>query len=251
MRTLASPVEGSEVRVEPTDSPGITVNGIPVALASVCKADVRVDLAAEGRRAFVVEHALGPLGLHGVTAAAVTGSSTEWEFARPEHRFCYSKDLGPSAVVGHPDGLPNPALLEALGDAGVLEEGPTTRTTVTDPVRYATNGGRIRLEPRDYGAGVRFEATFGDATVTAEIDPGGDNDPALLERIAGATTPYLSPTDEEAATHALADLVSDLVVLGGFDDVAVTVDLGDAYHALTVGVARKAHGGSLVTDREG
>lgn len=250
MRTLSAPVEGTEVRVEPSDSPGIRINGIPARPEHICKADVRVDLSAGAQRSFIVEHVLGPLGLHGITAASVTGLATQWDFARPEHRFCYSTGLDPSAVVGHPEGKPNPGLMAALGSEAVVETGTTPRTTITEPVTHTANGGRIRLVPRDYGSGVRFEATYGDATRTVELDPWGDNDPQLLEEIAGATTPYLSPTDEEAATHAIADLVSDLVVLGGFDDVDVTVDLAEAYHALTVGAVRKIHRESLVDERD-
>ncbi|WP_135827580.1 hypothetical protein [Halorussus halobius] len=257
MRTLAEPVEGAEVRVEPKETPGIEVNGVPATVDYVAKADVRVDLADEtcsdlldGTRSFVVEHVLGPLGLRGVTAAKVVGVREEWDFARPEHRFCYAAEMGPDSVVGHPAGLPNPALAEALGEVDLVESEPRPRRTVSEPVTFAAGGGEIELRPREYGAGVRFDVRLGDATITAEVDPQGDNDEALIESVTNSTTPYLSPTDEEAVTHSIADLVSDLAVVGGFDDLAVEADLGDAYHALTVGAARTAHRSGLVERRE-
>lgn len=249
VRTVAATIEGSEVRVEPKETPGIEVNGVPADLDHVAKADVRVDLQGE-TRAFVVEHVLGPLGLCGVTAARVEGVVDEWEFPRPEHRFCYAADLPPSSVVGHPHGLPNPALAEAVSEVSVVGE-ERTRTTVTEPMRFETNGGDIEIRPREYGAGVRFEARYGDAELVAEVDPAGENDPGLVADVTASTTPYLAPDDEEAVTHSIADLVSDVAVVGGFDDAVVETDLGGAYHALTVGVSRKAHEDGVVERREG
>ena len=248
VRTLAEPVVGSEVRVAPKETPGIEVNGVPADLDHVVKADVRVDLAAEGARSFVVEHVLGPLGLRGITAARVEGRVGTWDFARPEHRFCYATDAPPSRVVGHPAGLPNPDLAAALGDIDLAGR-PSRRTTVSEPVTVEAGGGRLALRPREYGAGIRFEASYGEASLTVEVDPVGGTDEALIDEVTTSTTPYLSPDDDEAVTHAIADLVSDVAVIGGFDDLVVEAELGEAYHALTIGAAREAHGRGLVVDR--
>lgn len=249
MRTVDAPVVGSEVRVEPQDRPGILVNGLPADLAHVAKEDVRVDLAAGDDRSFVVEHVLGTLGLCGVTAAKVTGVREEWSFERPEHRFCYSRGWTPASVVGHPAGLPNPDMANAVAEAGVEAGDPEPRATVTEPVSYEANGGRIELRPREYGAGTRFEVEYEGATTTAEVDPRGENDPELVEAVTNATTPYLTTEPEEAVTHAVADLVSDVLVLGGLDDLVVDAELGGAYHALTVGAARRAHERGVVERR--
>ncbi|MFB6188145.1 MAG: hypothetical protein ABEI86_14950, partial [Halobacteriaceae archaeon] len=77
MRTINEPIEGTEVRIEPADSPGIRINGVPATLDNVVKADVRVDLGRD-ERSFVVEHVLGPLGLCGITAANITGIRDTW-----------------------------------------------------------------------------------------------------------------------------------------------------------------------------
>lgn len=250
VRTLSAPVAGTEVRVEPKRTPGIDINGAPADLDHVVKADVRVDLSAAGTRSFVVEHVLGPLGLRGVTAARVEGSVETWDFARPEHRFCYSTGDPPSRVVGHPAGLPNPDLAAALGDVGVdVVDSSPARTTVSEAVSVTAGGGRLTLRPRRYGAGIRFEATYGDASMTAEVDPLGETDETLVGQVTTSTTPYLSPDDDEAVTHAVADLVSDIAVIGGFDDLVVDANLGEGYHALTIGAARAAHDRGVVTER--
>lgn len=256
MRTIARPVEGTEVRVEPSDSPGIEVNGVPATVDYVGKADVRVDLVDEtssdlvdGTRSFVVEHVLGPLGLRGVTAAKVVGIREEWEFARPEHRFCYAAEMGPDSVVGHPAGLPNPALAEALGEVELVDSDRQPRQTVSEPVAFTANGGEIELRQRDHGAGIKFDVEYGEATITAEVDPRGDNDEELIDSVTNSTTPYLSPTEDEAVTHSIADLVSDIAVIGGFDDLVVEADLDEAYHALTIGAAQKAHNAGVVERR--
>lgn len=245
MRTIAEPVAGSEVRVAPRDQDGVVVNGTPATLEHVCKEDVRVDLGPRGARSFVVEHVVGVLGLHGVTAAEVSGIRETWDFARPEHRHCWSVNLGPEQVVGHPAGLPNPDLSAAL--AGVEKRGRrTTRTTVTEPVSLEAGGGRIELRPREYGAGIRFEAAYGGVEFVAEVDPAGDNDPGMVEAVVASQTPFLSESAEEGVTHSIVDLTSDVAVIGGFDDLVVEADLGDAYHQLTVGVARKAREAGVV-----
>lgn len=249
MRTIADPVVGTEVRVEPAESPGITINGVPATLAGVSKADVRVDLVGE-TRLFVVEHVLGTLGLCGITAADVTGIKSEWDFARPEHRFCYSAGMEPRNVVGHPEGLPNPQLAATLGDVGVLATDRTTRTTVTEPLSLSNDHGSITIAPREFGAGIRFDVDYGDATFECKVDPAGENDPDLIESVTTSTTPYLSPTEEEAVVHSIADLVSDIAVIGGFDDLVVDADLGGGYHTLTVGVARAAREGELALERQ-
>jgi hypothetical protein len=153
-------------------------------------------------------------------------------------------------VVGHPDGVPTPDLAAALGDVGLVGES-STRTTVSDPVTVGANGGRLAFRPRAYGAGIRFEVSYGEASITAEVDPLGETDEELIDRVTTSTTPFLSPDDAEAATHAVADLVSDVAVLGGFDDLVVEADLGDSYHALTVGAVREARDAGVVVEREG
>jgi hypothetical protein len=49
-----------------------------------------------------------------------------------------------------------------------------------------------------------------------------------------------------AITNAIADLVSNIEILGGFDGPVVDADLADAYHALTIGAVRAAHGRDVV-----
>lgn len=239
MRTLTRPVKGTEVRVEPATSPGIRINGIPATLDAVCKADRRVDLADDEARSFIVEHALAPLGLLGITAAEIVGRRDAWSFERPEHRFCYSTDLTPEHVVGHPAGLPNPAIVDAIDETtitGTVDE----RRTISEAVEYTTETGHIRLAPASYGAGLQFDISLDTASFDCTIDPAASTAPALVETISTATTPYLDPTPKEAIRHTIADLVADIGIVGGFDDLNVTATLGGAYHALTIGVARRA-----------
>ncbi|MFP8955440.1 hypothetical protein ACLI4Y_01840 [Natrialbaceae archaeon A-CW3] len=254
MRTVTEPAEGEFVRIEPSDEPGIRINGIPATLEHVRKADVRVDLvdSLEGvsrNRAFVVEHVLGPLRLCGVTAANVVGIATEWDFTRPEHRICYSSERGPDAVVSHPAGLPNPALARAVADVGTERRGTERRSTVAEPISFETNGGEITVSPRDAGAGVELDLSYDGERFTAEV-PADGAEPAVTEAITTSTTPYLAPDAAVAVTHSAADVLSDVVVIGGLDDVRIEADLGGAYHALTIGVAQRAHERDLVVERE-
>lgn len=254
MRTVGEAFEAESVAVAPADEPGIRINGVPATIEAVQKADVRVDLLGEvdGNRvrAFVVEHALAPLGLCGVTAAEVTGIGEKWTFERPEHRFCYSRGDDPSAVVGSPRGLPNPVVVDGVREVGVLERSPTVRRTVGETVTASNEGGTVSLHPRDLGAGIRFEVSFRGETFTAEVDPAGETDPALVDQVVAATTPYLTESPREGIVHSVADLVSDVAVVGGFEDLVVEADLAAAYHSATVGAARLAHERKVVVERD-
>lgn len=249
MRTIAEPVEGEDIRIEPADTPGITVNSIPADPAHVQKADVRVDLFAGGTRSFVVEHVLGPLGLCGVTAAEVVGIRETWAFERPEHRFCYSRGFDPQHVVGHPAGLPNPAIVEAIKDVGIVSEGELIRRTVSEPVCLTSEEGSITLRSREKNSGIRFDVSLQGESLVAEVDPAGETSPDLVERVTNATTPYLAPDPTEAVTHAIADLVSDVAIIGGFEDLLVEADLGGSYHKLTIGAVKKAHEREVIIGR--
>jgi hypothetical protein len=253
MRTVGEAFEAESVAVAPAAEPGIRINGVPATVEAVQKADVRVDLLAgvDGTvtRSFVVEHALAPLGLCGVTAAEVTGIAAEWTFERPEHRFCYARGDDPTAVVGSPEGLPNPAVVDGVRDVGVVERSPPVRRTVAEPVTASDEGGTVSLHPREVGAGIRFEVTFRGETFTAEVDPAGETDPALVDRIVSATTPYLTDSPREGTVHSVADLVADVAVVGGFEDLVVEADLAGAYHSATVGAARRAHERGVVVER--
>ncbi len=248
MGALRSSAEGEYVRADPRTTEGISINGIPVDLQHTRKADIRIDVVSGRNRAFVAEHVLGPLYLRGVTAANVVGTVDAWDFARPEHRFCYATDLGPDAVVGHPAGLPNPGLATALGDAEIVETDGRTRGTVTEPVEYSANGGTIRIEPRGFREGPELDLRYRSGSFHCTVPPEGA-DEALINSVTNATTPYLAPDDETAATHAVADVLSDVVVIGGLEDVRIEADLSDAYHSLTVGGARRARTVGAYTER--
>ena len=250
MRTVAERFEAESVAVAPAEEPGIRVNGAPATVEAVQKADVRVDLLGgdEGRRSFVVEHVLAPLGLCGVTAAEVTGIETDWSFERPEHRFCYARGDDPSRVVGSPAGLPNPAVVDGVREVGVVGD-HEVRRTVAEPVTADNDGGTVTLRPRERGAGVRFEVSFRGETFVAEVDPAGPTDPELVDRVAGATTPFLTDSAREGVVHSVADLVSDVAVIGGLEDLVVEAELGEAYHLATVGASRLAHERDLIVER--
>lgn len=248
MGTLRSVAEGEYVRAEPRQTDGISINGIPADLEHTRKADIRIDLVSGRDRTFVAEHVLGPLYLRGVTAADIVGTVEEWDFARPEHRFCYATDLGPEAVVGHPAGLPNPGLATALGDAEIAETDGRARGTVTETVEYGVNGGTIRIEPRGFRAGPELDLRYDGSSFRCTVPPGGA-DEAVIESVTNATTPYLAPDGETAVTHAVADVLSDVVVIGGLEDVRIEAELCEAYHSLTVGGARRTRELGAYTER--
>lgn len=248
MRSVADTVEADYVRIEPATKPGIRINGVPAELAHVQKADIRVDLCRDGNRSFVVEHVLGPLGLSGVTAAEVVGTAEEWDFSRPEHRFCYSRNDGPENVVGHPRGLPNPVVAREVADVGIEEHSTPTRHTVSEPVTVSDEAGEVTLRPRNHGQGVRFEVSFRGQRFVADVDPAGSTDPRLVRAVTNSTTPFLTDSAAEGIVHSVGDLVSDIPVLGGFEDLIVEADLAGDYHALTVGAARRAHALGVVVE---
>lgn len=248
MRTVAKTVEADWVRIEPTSEPGIQVNGVPADIDHVKKADARVDLYGDAGRSFVVEHVLGPLGLSGVTAAEVVGTATDWDFARPEHRFCHSRGDGPERVVGHPAGLPNPAIAAGVADVGLEAIGSVTRRTIAESVSVSKGDGQVTLRPRSHGSGVRVDVRFRGQRIVVDVDPTGETDPAVVRAVTNSTTPFLTESPHEGIVHAVGDIVSDIPVLGGLHDLHIEAELSEAYHEVTVGATRKAHEKNLVIE---
>ena len=126
---------------------------------------------------------------------------------------------------------------------------PSVRRTVAEAVTADNGGGAVTLRPRERGAGIRFEVSFRGESFVAEVDPAGDTDAGLVDRVAAATTPFLTESAREGIVHSVADLVSDVAVIGGFEDLVVEAELGEAYHLATVGAARLAHERDLVVER--
>ncbi|WP_433633494.1 hypothetical protein [Halomicrococcus sp. NG-SE-24] len=241
MRTIAEPVVGSEVRVEPKETEGILINGIPAELGNAVPV-FRIDLVQDNDRTFIAEHVLSVLGMYGITAAKVTGITENWDFARPEHRFCYSENVGPEWAVGHPAGLHNPTLVEALRTTDIVETGETTRTSVSEPVECGD--GAIRIAPRESGTGLLLRNHHQGEVLTFDIDPQSQTDGEIIREITSSTTPFLTPDSREGAIHWIGDMVSDIGIIGGFDDLVI--DSYEPGHNYTIGVSQKASDEGLV-----
>lgn len=101
-QTVKDVVKTDILEVRPTKGTGITFNNIPVSLAHVVHNLFRVDMAANGHRAYICEHPLASLKMYGVHDIEVVGIRKKWDFARPEDRSAYSLGLKPNAVLGPP-----------------------------------------------------------------------------------------------------------------------------------------------------
>lgn len=237
MRTITDSVVGTEVRIDPSDTGEITINGISASLENA-RTLFRVDLVSGDNRVFIAEHILSILGMHGVTSAEVTGINTDWDYARPEHRFARStENLTPENVVGHPKGLHDPVAEEGLREVKIVESGDEQRKTVTESIEYGDSA--IRIAPREKGEGLLLRNHNEGEVISFTVDPLSRSDIGNIKLISTSTTPFLGGTSREGATHWVGDMVSDIGVIGGFDDLVI--DSYTAGHDDTIGISRKAH----------
>ncbi len=233
------------------DEPRVIINGVEAIPENVVKYDARVDIKdpKTNKRCFLVEHVLGPLRLVGITNAEVLGSDKSWNFLRPEHRFAYSLGLGPDVVVGEEDGRQRPSLASILDEleSYIIEINCDVYKTVeqevyfeaVDPFGYK---GKIHLRPLKPNEGVILNIRlFENAIDGLFISERGLKDGNLLKQILTAQTPFLIGVHtKEALLHAIGDVISDIVGLGGLTDVEINVDLNFFYHSLTVGAIKKS-----------
>lgn len=234
---LTSPIGDFTVKVRPgTD--GLTVNGIPVRLDMVVRADDRIDLAVSGNRVFIVEHVVACLTMYGIDSAEIIGVTEQFDEARRTHHEAVQLNLPVSASVGPPDGRICRDLCYQVEDSRCFVDRPFRLESITKGVRVEGLG-VLEVEPCDCeGLEVVVLGEWGETR--AYFDPlRGLDDPPLRRRICSAVTPALIGFDsEEALLHAAGDLIGDLAGLGHIGGARATLWLADKYHDLSVRALR-------------
>lgn len=244
-RTVKDIVIGNYIKAFPAPpGTGLVINGVPVSMDYVAKADSRVDIGSWLNRSMTIEHVTGPVKLLGFTDLMIEGIATHWDFMRPGHRLAYSIGQSNKFVVGPPDGRLNPDFVEAVLATGIKETpGIQRRRTVKEKVHYEIYGGVINLLPAPFGSGVTLKLRLGSHVVRGfHFDPQkGLEDIFTLRTIVNSITPFIiGREDPQSINHAIGDVCGDLMGVGGFTDLYVEAELCLSYHALTIGAAREA-----------
>lgn len=230
---LTSPVRDSTVEVRPGPGTGFTVNGIPVDMSMVVRADNRIDLAMGDNRAFIIEHALACLTIHGVDSAEIIGVTSEFDPTRKTHEEARVLGLPASASVGPPDGRICSDLCPKVEANRKYVDRSFDLTPVHRKVRV-DGLGTLTLEPCDHeGLEVVAEGYAGEAR--AYFDPQrGIESQEKRDLICSSVTPALIGFDSmESLWHAVGDLIGDLVGLGRIGGARATLYIDDEYHDLT------------------
>lgn len=241
-QTVKAVAKSPVLEVRPARGTGITLNGIKASPENVVHNLFRVDMAWQGRRAYICEHPMSCLRMCGVHDAEVVGTRREWDFTRPEDRSAYSLGLGPDAVLGPPDGTISGGMVDAILEAGIAKlDILKEETTVAEKVEVENPHGRITIEPAPEGTGLQIYLQFGPfSPIEAVLDVYRGLEPELRRRVANATTPYLKGFTEDAAYHTLGDLIGDIAGTGGIDNAYVKATVYGSIHALTITACRKA-----------
>jgi len=241
-RTVRKPVKGLVVKALPMYGTGITINGIPVSIERIIHNLFRIDIQSNNRRAYICEHPLASLKMHGIHDAAIFGIRKKWDFARPEDRSAYVLGLGPDAVVGPPDGAISGGLVEAIEKVGVKNmDIPKEETTVEEEVEVINPHGKIIIEPAEIGTGLHIQLKLGPLDpIETVLDPYKGLEPRLRSKVANALTPFLVGFTEDSAFHTLGDLIGDIAGAGGIDNAYVRAEVFGSIHMLTINACRKA-----------
>jgi len=241
-QTVKYIVKTDILEVRPAKGTGITLNNIPVSPAHVVHNLFRVDMAANGYRAYICEHPLASLKICGVHDAEVVGIRKEWDFARPEDRSAYSLGLKPNAVLGPPTGRISGGLVEAIEKVGIKRSGIVKEeTTVAKKVEFSNPHGKIIIEPAPVGTGLQIYLKFGQFDpIETVLGVYSGLEPKLRRKVAGAITPFLKGLTEETAYHTLGDLIGDIAGTGGVDNGYVKVEVWGSIHTLTITACKKA-----------
>jgi hypothetical protein len=239
---VRKPVKGSVVKVFPAYGNGITINGIPVSIEKIIHNLFRIDMQYGDRYAYICEHPLASLKMHGIHDAAILGIRKRWDFARPEDRSAYVLGLGPDAVVGPPDGTISGGLVEAIEKVGVKNTDiRKEETTVEEKVEVSSPHGKILIEPAKIGEGLNIRLKLGPLDpIEAILDPYEGLEPRLRSKVAKSVTPFLVGFTEDSAFHTLGDLIGDIAGSGGIDNAYVRAEVFGSIHMLTINACKKA-----------
>lgn len=249
---LTSPIHLKDLKVEPAPpGSGLRINGIPVDIHHVVKADSRVDLAQGNKRAFVVEHVLAPLKLLCIEDAEIVGLGGNWDFARPVHRFAYCLGMDLSSVFGPADGRHQSGIFKAVCESTVSRKSKSDKSdrhlSPTKKVRLQNlaNDAWLELFPLPRGSGLDIELIAGDKAVRTIVWVTGERKTPdeVIDRILTSRTPAVHGlNDEEALWHATGDFIADLAGVGGLTDAKIVAHLEMNYHRLTIGALRVLFG---------
>ena len=237
---LIQPIETDLVSLMPAKKgSGIRVHGIPASIHNVMKYDMRVDLYQGNRIAFLTEHILSVTKLLGLEDVDLYGKESEWDFARPVHRFAYSLGMKTDSIFGPPSGS---HCFQVLEHMNCMESWNSQRyCSVSEPVIYENSAyGRIEILPAAPGDGMHYQITDDAARIeTTVFVTRRENDPALMDRVLRSKTPAVHGFGmEESLWHAVGDFTADLCGVGDLTDAVVRATVIDAYHALTIGIVK-------------
>lgn len=238
---LIRPIETDLVTLSPAEpGSGIHIHGIQAAARNVMKYDMRVDLYQGKRIAFLTEHILSVTKLLGLEDVDIRGKESQWDFARPVHRFAYSLGMKTDSIFGPPSGS---HCFQVAEHTDCMESWNSRRyCSVIEPVIYDHPAyGRIEILPAKPGEGMQFQIADNVAAVEATVFVTcRENDPALLHKILHSRTPAVRGFGlEEPLWHAIGDFTADLCGVGDLTDAVVRAKVVNAYHALTVGAVKR------------
>jgi hypothetical protein len=228
--TLSREVEVDYLRVSPAEK--LSVNGIEADVSNVSRFDIRVDLAAGGKKAYLVEHALGCLYLAGITCASITGLSSAYELSRQSFRDAKREGQPPYAVIGSASGKLDERLYLKLKEAGA-EKLPGELRRIEREVTLSLPEGEIRVLPSE---NVEIYVAHRSAEYEFVLEEASEEEKL---RVAMAPTPYLRGYSRETLPHVAGDVLGDIFALGMLGSGRVEIFPKRAYHRLTIGVLKK------------
>jgi hypothetical protein len=132
--------------------------------------------------------------------------------------------------------------MEMIAEEGIIDSGvQRDEMTLMHSVGVTNqDGGNLRIEPAEKGAGLRIELSLWNlGPIKARFDPEvGLGPDELRARVAKSVTGFIKGPVEDSLYHALGDIIGDLAGIGRIDDAKITAKFMRRYHQLTMNAVK-------------
>ena len=241
--TVSKGFRSDVIEIQPCHLRALYLNGIEASISNVSYAFERVDLSFAKKRVYLVEHAIGLCAMYGIHSAVISGQETEWDLSRPSHRKAKKEGHLPKDVLGEGSGRISDTICD-IDIRDPINGGDIEFTVIDDQISYSSpTGTKIHLLPPSNPetlSALSVSCSYKNLKVELIMDlrTGISNKDLRASLLKARSIAVIGNWTKEAVTHAVGDIIADIVWLGRIA-ADIKVDLGLGYHQATAEIVRR------------